>query len=405
MEQSLRVAVVGFGWMGQTHSQSLMRMPTLFPDAPYRAELAVCVDADPARLILATESYGFADATDDWAAAVSRDDIDVVFVCAPNMLHEPVVTAAAAAGHHVFCEKPVGGTPAQTVRMHAAAAHLTTGVGYNYRFAPLVVHAKALIDGGELGTVTNYRGRFFSMFGNDPLGLLTWRFKLAEGGHGVSSDILSHAIDLGMMLNGPITSVVGTGQTFVTERPLATGAASHYAVGSPDDPTGAVENEDYFGALVTFANGSSGTFEVSRTAFGPQSQMAFDVYGTDGALAWNHETMNELDVWIRDRHRTDTGGYTTVRAGEAHPHHMAFVPGEANSIGFSDLVAIEDHEFLCAVAAGEPHSAGFDQALAYVSVQAALLRSWVNRRWEDVVTLTLANVDDLVPDLAVSEPS
>lgn len=401
MRQHLGIAVVGFGWMGQAHARSVMRIPSLFDERSYAPELVVCADTVDERRTMAREGFGFGDATDDWRTAVDRPDVDVVYVTAPNMLHEQMVTAAVAAGKHVFCEKPVGGTPAQTVRCFEAAeaAGCITGVGYNYRFAPLVQHAKTLVDSGALGSITNYRGRFFSMFGADPLGLLSWRFELDQAGHGVSSDILSHAIDVAMMLNGPITKVVGSGATFIAERPIAQPGASHYARGRPGDPTGPVTNEDYFGALAVFANGSRGTFEVSRTMVGPESQMAFDIYGTEGAASWNLETMNELQLYMAPQAgSTPERGYTTIRAGERHPGHGAFVPGDANAIGFEDLVALEDHQYLSAVSDGRPHSAGFAEAAAYVSVQAALLRSWVSGAWENVIPLTSANIDELTPN-------
>ena len=400
MRQRLGIAVVGFGWMGQAHARSVMRIPSLFSDRRYAPELVVCADTVAERRVMAGEGFGFGDVTDDWRPAVDRPDVDVVYVTAPNMLHSEIVTAAVAAGKHVFCEKPVGGTPAQTVRCFEAAraAGSITGVGYNYRYAPLVQHAKALIDEGALGSITNYRGRFFSMFGADPLGLLSWRFGLDQAGHGVTSDILSHAIDLAMMLNGPIARVIGSGATFIAERPVAAAGASHYARGRPGDPTGPVTNEDYFGALAVFANGSRGTFEVSRTMVGPESQMAFDIYGTEGALGWNLETMNELRLYLAPENgSTSERGYTTVRAGERHPGHSAFVPGDANAIGFEDLVALEDHQYLSAVSDGRPHCAGFAEAVAYVSVQAALLRSWMSGAWEDVIPLTADNVEELAP--------
>ncbi len=382
------LAVVGFGWMGQAHSRSYLRLPTLFEDRPYHPDLVVCSDTVDSRLHAARSAFGFRDTTGDWRAAVDHPDADVVVICAPNMLHEPVATAAAEAGKHVFCEKPAGGTPVQTARIEQACrrAGVVTGVGYNYRFAPLVLHARRLIEAGDLGEITNYRGRFFSMYGADPLGLLSWRFLIDQAGHGVTTDILSHAVDLAMMLNGPITRVVGTGETFIKQRPLPSEAGTHYDRGKPGDPTGEVTNEDYFGALAVFANGSRGVFEAGRAIVGPQSQMAFDVYGTEGALSWNHETLNELQHF---RAADPQQGYTTVRAGERHPYHGAFVPGDANSIGFEDLVAIQDHEFLSAVAEGRPHGAGMEQALACVSVQAAMLKSWETGRWEDVESLRI----------------
>ncbi|MGZ4354355.1 MAG: Gfo/Idh/MocA family protein, partial [Gaiellaceae bacterium] len=296
-----------------------------------------------------------------------------------------VVEAACAAGKHVFCEKPVGGTPEQTARAAAAAraAGVITGVGYNYRFAPLVRHAAELIRSGRLGEITNYRGRFFSMYGSDPLGVLSWRFEQDEGGYGVSSDLLSHAVDLAHMLIGPIARVVGMRATVIAERPIAQPGAGHYGRGSASDPTGPVTNEDYAGALAVFESSVHATFESSRTLVGPESQMAFDVYGTKGALSWNLERLNELRLYLSDGEPNT--GYTTVFGGDRFPHHGNFVPGSANGIGFEDLVAIEDYEFLNAVARGEQHEPGFEAALDYVAVQAALIRSWDSGSWEDVV--------------------
>lgn len=395
----LGLAVVGFGWMGEAHSRSAARISSLFPDREFDVELVVCADNVPDRRERAVDGFGFVSATDDWRAAIDRTDVDVVYVTGPNMLHEEVATAAAAAGKAVFCEKPVGGTPDQTVRIEAAArrAGVVTGVGYNYRWAPLVQHAKQLIESGRLGEITNYRGRFFSMYGSDPLGLLSWRFEVDQAGHGVSSDILSHAVDLATMLIGPISSVSGTMETFIRERPLPSAGGTHYERGRPGDPTGPVTNEDYAGALVRFANGARGTFEASRTIVGPESQMAFDVYGTKGALRWNLETMNEMQVFLVDESGDAPRGYTTVYAGDRYPFHGNFVPGDANAIGYEDLKVIENHQFLTAVTRGEQHDPGFAQAVEYVSFQDAWLRSCQSGSWHDVTSLRLDQVVDAAP--------
>ena len=381
--------VVGFGWMGQAHSRSLLRLPTLFADRGYDPRLVVCGDPVAGRRAQATEAFGFAEATPDWRAVVEHPGVDAVVVAAPNMLHVEVVEAAAAAGKHVFCEKPVGGTPQDVVRAAAAVrrAGVISGVGYCYRRAPLVLHAKALLDAGRLGEITNYRGRFLSMYGADPLGLLSWRFLVEEGGYGVTSDLLSHAVDLAHMLVGPITRVVGTVETFIRRRPLpAAGAAGHYGRGAPGDPTGEVTNEDYVAMLCEFASGARGSFESSRAMVGPESEMAFDVHGTRGALGWDLERLNELRAHLPGE--GPETGYTTVRGGDRFPYHGAFVPGAGNPIGFEDLVAIEDHEFCEALAAGRPFAPGLSEALDYAAVQAALLRSVASGAWEDVVPLS-----------------
>jgi predicted dehydrogenase len=308
-------------------------------------------------------------------------------VTAPNMLHIPMIEAACAAGKAVFSEKPIGGKPEQAVRAYRAAeaAGVASGVGYNYIWSPLVIHARDLIASGELGEITHYRGRFMSMYGSDELGLLTWRFILDEAGYGVTSDILSHSVSMAQFLVGGIDEVVGMKHTTITHRPLPTEGASHYGRGKPEDPKGEVENEDFASMLCRFTSGATGTFEASRTTVGPESQNAFEVYGTKGALAWNLERINELQYY---RLGSDANtGYTTIFGGDRFPFHGAFVPGKANAIGFEDLVAIEDYSFLEALATGTRYSPGFAEAVDVVSVQQALIESWDSRTWQSVIDL------------------
>ena len=383
----LGVGVIGFGWLGQAHSRSLLRIPTLFERRPYEPRLIACSDVLSERVEQAVQSFAFRRGSTDWRAVVEDPEVDVVFIAAPNMLHVELIEAVCAAGKPVFCEKPVGGTPEQVVRAARAAqrAGVISGVGYNYRWAPLVSYARELIAAGELGEITNYQGRFFSMYGADPLGFNSWRFQLDEGGYGVTSDLLSHAVDLAHMLIGGIARVCATVATFIPERPIPAIGASHYGRGAPGDRKAPVTNEDYAAMLVEFESGARGTFEASRTVIGPESQMAFDVYGTGGAVGWSLERMNELRLY---RATADRGsGYTTVLGGDRFPHHGAFVPGAGNPIGYEDLVAIEDHEFCVAVAEDRPFAPGFEDALAWAAVHAALLRSAASGCWEAVSQL------------------
>jgi predicted dehydrogenase len=387
--ERIGIAVLGLGWMGQAHSRSALRIPSLFPDRAFTPELVVCADVEESRRHRAVSDFGFARAVEDWREAVSADDVDAVWVTAPNMLHIPMIEAACAAGKAVFSEKPIGGRPDQAVTAYRAAqaAGVATGVGYNYLWAPLVLHARDLIASGELGDITHYRGRFLSMYGSDELGLLTWRFLFDQAGYGVTSDILSHSVSLAQFLVGPITEVVGMRETTIKQRPLPTGAASHYGRGRPEDPKGDVENEDFASMLCTFANGATGTFEVGRALVGPESQNAFEIYGTKGALAWNLEELNELRLY-RLGEDANTG-FTTIFGGDRFPFHGAFVPGQANAIGFEDLVAIEDYSFLQSMATGTRFSPGFREAVDIVSVQQALIDSWESRTWERVRDLAV----------------
>jgi predicted dehydrogenase len=387
MNTRIGIAVLGLGWMGQAHARSMLRIPSLFPNRTFDPVLVVCADTEQERRDRAVNDFGFQRAVANWEEAVTADDVDAVWVTAPNMLHVPMIEAATRAGKAVFSEKPIGGKPEQTLAAFRAAeaASVPTGVGYNYLWAPLVLHARHLIESGALGEITHYRGRFLSMYGSDELGLLTWRFLLDQAGYGASSDILSHSISLAQFLIGDVSEVVGMRNTTIPERPIPSGAASHYGRGAPGDPKGAVENEDFASMLCTFANGATGTFESSRTMVGPESQNAFEVYGTKGALAWNLEKLNELQYYeLTD---SPNSGYTTIYGGDRFPFHGAYAPGQANAIGFEDLVATEDLSFLESIAQGTSFSPSFREAVDVVSVQQALINSWDSRTWEPVVDL------------------
>lgn len=386
----IRIGVIGFGWMGQAHTRAYRDIPVYFPESGIRPRLVAIADNVPARIELACQNFGFESGTSDWRELIARDDIDVVDITAPNALHQELVEAAAAAGKHIACEKPVGIEPAATAAIEAAGrrAGVISGCGYNYRWAPLVQYTRQLIADGRLGDLTHYRGRFFSMYGRDRLGLLSWRFLQDEAGYGALSDIMSHAIDMAQFLCGPIRRVVAVKETFVKERPIPVpGSGTHYDRGKPGDPTGPVTNEDYVGALVEFENGVRGTLEADRSIFGPQSSMAFELNGSKGAAAWDHERLNQLQLYLPEEQPTD--GFIEVLAGDAFPNQGHIVPGGGNSLGYEDLKLIEAFEFLRSVEAGRQHQPGFTEALANASVAAAMVRSWSSERWEDVVSLRI----------------
>lgn len=390
MPSSIGIGVIGFGWMGQAHSRSYLSIPKYFPGAGITPRLVAVADTVPERLDLAVQNFGFESGTTDWRVLVEHEDIDVVDITAPNTLHQELAEAAAAAGKHIFCEKPVGVVPQATAVMELAArkAGVITGAGYNYRWVPLVQYLRELIEEGRFGELTHYRGRFFSMYGRDRLGLLSWRFLQEEAGFGVLSDIMSHAIDMAQYLCGPITRVVSVKEIFVKERPLPTpGEGTHYGRGKPGDPTGKVTNEDYVGALVEFANGVRGTLEADRSIFGPQSSMALELNGSKGAASWDHEKLNQLQLYLPEEQPVD--GFIEVLAGDAFPHQGNIVPGGGNSLGYEDMKIIEALEFLRSIEAGRRFRPDFGDALATGSVAAAMARSWETERWEDVVSLRM----------------
>ena len=390
MTTDIGIAVIGMGWMGQAHSRAYLQVPLRFPQEGVRPRLVICADNVTKRAAQAQGVLGFEESTTDWQRVIAHPAVDVVNVTTPNNLHLEILQAAVAAGKHVFCEKPVGRTPQETAEIARIArqGNIITCTGYNYRWVPLVQHTRNLIQAGKLGDLTHYRGRFFSMYGSNPYGLLSWRFDFDVSGYGVLGDIMSHVVDMAHMLTGPVKRVSSQVHTFIPKRPKPIpGKGTHYSVGKPGDPMGDVTNEDYVGALVEFENGVRGAFEVSRTIFGPKNQFAFELNGTHGAVTWDFERMNELQVYLPgDEYEHD--GYMCLVGGDQYPYHGNFVPGSGSGIGYEDLKVIEAYEFLQSVLNNRQHTPGFEDALAVAKVNAAMIRSWESGRWEEVTPLS-----------------
>ena len=383
----LGIGLIGFGWMGQSHSRAYRNIEVYFPGSATQPRLVAMADPVQERVETAVQHFGYQQGSGDWREVVHHPGVEIVDITAPNAFHRMIAEEAAAAGKIVFCEKPVGEHPEDTTAIARAirGAGVLSGCGYNYRWAPLVQHVHALIQEGRFGKLTHYRGRFFSMYGRDPLSLLTWRFT-DRSRYGTLTDIMSHAIDMALFLCGPIRRVVANRETFITHRPIPIpGKGTHYDVGSAADPTGPVTNEDYVGALVEFENGARGTLESDRTIVGPQSDMAFELNGTKGAVTWTHEKLNALELYLPEEQSVD--GFVQVLAGDWLPHQGNIVPGNGNSIGYEDLKLIELYEFLQAVGSGSMFSPDFEAAARVAEVQAAMARSWESGGWESVQAL------------------
>jgi len=385
MGRVVGIGVVGMGWMGEAHSRAYRLVADRFADRGISARLVACADVDAGRAEAARARFGFERATTDWRGVVDDPAVEAISITAPNARHLAVIRAAIEAGKHVNCEKPVGRTPEETLEAAqlARAAGQITFVGYNYRWAPIVQHAASLIAAGALGELTHYRGRFLNGYASDPDGVLSWRF-LAEQGYGTLSDLLSHAIDMAHLLAGPVDEVVGSRETFIRTRPLPRSGGTHYDTASPDDPRGEVTNEDYVGALVRFRSGARGTLEACRVITGSQCDLAFEVHGTRGALAWSFERMNELRYFRRDAGSPMETGWTIELSGPAHPFHRAFNPGWGVGLGFDDLKVIEAAQFLQGMVSGVQGPPGFEDAAAVARVQQAIAASWDSRGWESV---------------------
>ena len=376
MTQVVGVGVVGTGWMGTAHSRAYLQAADRFADSGIRAKLVVCADEVAARAKETQQRFGFERHTDRWRDVVEDPEVQVVNVATPNYLHLEVVTAAVAAGKHVFCEKPVGKDARETaeIERRAREAGVLTFVGFNYRWAPMVQYARQLACEGKLGRLTHFRGRFLAGYASNPETPLSWRFQQELSGSGVSGDLLTHVVDMSLYLAGPIKRVVGNRETFIQHRPTAGGAG------------GDVTNEDYVGALVQFANGTRGNVEVCRVIQGHKCDWSFEMEGTQGALSWNFERMNELTVFQPD----GTGahdGYTRIVSGPNHPFHGRFNPATGTGLGYDDLKTIEAQQFLQSIAARHQAEPGFAEALRVAEVLAAIERSWQTESWQEVTRL------------------
>jgi len=391
--QEYGLGVIGMGWMGETHSRAFAQVADRFWQTGVKARLVACADADLQRAEQAQSRFGFETCSREWRAVVENPGVDIVAIAAPNSMHLALVKAAAAAGKHVFCEKPVGRNLQETRQITRAVeqAGVNSAVGFNYRWVPLVQYARELVTTGALGPPTHFRSRFFAMYGHNPLSRLSWRFSQEQAGFGTLGDLLSHVVDMALFMAGPIVQTVGIGHTFIPARPLPIpGQGTHFSLGRAEDPHGSVTNEDYVAALVEFASGAHGVLEGCRVMYGPKCEMAFDWHGHDGAVRWNFERMNELEVYRpQDKQKIGTApdphdGFARIMAGPEHPHFHWFQPGAGIGLGYDDLKTLEAFQFLQSIARGCSHTPGVAQALRVAEVQDAIGRSWDSGAWVKV---------------------
>ncbi|GAA3370986.1 Gfo/Idh/MocA family oxidoreductase [Streptomyces antimycoticus] len=382
MVSTLGVAVVGFGWMGRVHTQAYVRLPHHFPQLPVRPELVTVADEVPGRAEEAAGRYGFATAVRDWQEVAADPRIQAVSIAAPNFLHREIGIAMARAGKHIWIEKPVGLTAddARAVAAAVAEAGVQGAVGFNYRNAPAVQTARAMIAAGEIGTVTHARVRLFSDYAAHPEGALTWRYERARGGSGVLGDLASHGVDLARFLLGEIDTLTADTAVFVPERARPTGATAGHTRATGGE-LGPVENEDYVSCLLRFASGARGVLEACRVSVGEQNTYGFEIHGTKGAVFWDFRRMGELGVSHGTAYQDQP--VSTVYIGPGHGEYAAFQPGAANSMGYDDLKVIEAYQFVRSIAEGTAYGATLDDAVHSATVLDAMARSaergtWVN---------------------------
>jgi predicted dehydrogenase len=382
--REIGIGLLGVGWMGQLHSASYRRVRDHYPACQGTPRLVIAADASQERARAASEELGYESWTADWREVLAHPEVDAVSITAPNFLHLEMALAAAEAGKHIWVEKPLGRFPAETVRAAdgVTAAGVRNVVGLNYRHAPAVQYARRLIASGEIGEVNHYRSQFLASYASHPQGGLSWRFSRDLAGYGILYDLMSHEVDLAQFLLGPIARVTGRWSTLIKRRPrLQMGTGTHFTVGGNAE-LGEVENEDRVTALVEFETGVIGTIESSRVAVGPEARYVFEANGTEGAVAWNFERMNELQLCqplpSGDR------GYCTVYMSPNHPDFAHFQPGPGLPMSYSDLKVIEAYLFMESIVDGVQRTPGVAEMAAAARVLDAIARSAESEAWEEV---------------------
>lgn len=384
----LRVGVVGLGWMGRLHARSLACLPHHYPDLPLIARLVAWADpvVDDVTMVTA-RVLGFETHHLDWRDLVARDDIDLVCVTGPNATHRDVAVAAAGAGKHLWIEKPAGRNGCETQQIVEAvdAANVRAAAGFNYRNAPAVEHARALVASGRLGRIEHSTVQFAADYSAHPDGALTWRFQNEIAGSGVLVDLVGHATDLLRYVVADLSEVMADTATFITERPLPpTSAASHFSRGDAAGERQKVENEDYVNALLRLTDGSRGILESSRTAVGDQCAYTLEVHGTHGSVSWDFRRMGELRTCL-DQDCQDAA-WSTVLAFPGMGEFGVFQPGTGGAMSFDDLKVIEAARLIESISTGRPVGATVHDALVAARIVDALQASAAEAGWTTVVT-------------------
>ena len=386
--RQISIGIIGTGWMGSVHCRAYREVSERFPESGLAANLVACADNLPGRAAAEAQRLGIPRATEDWRELLDDPSIDAVSIATRNDSHVEIAIAAAESGKHIFCEKPVGRTPAETAAIAAAArsSGVVTFVGFCYRWVPLVAYAAQLARSGRLGRILHYRGTFFAAYGATPLAFRTWRYVFDESGYGVLGDLMTHVVDMATLLAGPIVEVSSQQQTVYPERPAPIPGADHYAIGSDADPRLPVSNEDSVITQARFESGATASLEASRILQTPANEFGFSIYGTEGVASWQFSLLNKLQLFIAGE-EPERIGINTVFGGRFHPNHARFSADLGGGIDYEALQVIGAHRFLSAIAAGESQAPDFESTLKVSEVNAAMTRSWQSRRWEPVTAV------------------
>ncbi|MBU6400664.1 MAG: Gfo/Idh/MocA family oxidoreductase, partial [Verrucomicrobia bacterium] len=347
--KTFNVALIGCGFMGKAHSNA-WRQATHF--SPLKADVRLhtivgCKEEAATVLPAAIAKWGWERGSIDWREVVASPEIDIVDIVAPNHVHAEIAIAAAAAGKHILCEKPLALNVKECAAMLAAAkkAKVIHMVNQNYRRVPAVAQARKMIQEGTLGTLYHYRARYAQDWITDPNFPLVWRLQKKLSGSGAHGDINAHIIDLGRYLIGEFAEVCGLMHTFIKERPLLEKDAKKegLTVSGTGKKMGKVTVDDTALFMGRFKNGAIASLEATRFALGRKNQITFEINGSKGSLAFDLEDLNRLQYYDHTQPE-DRQGFRDIlvtQPGKIHPYVGQWWP-PGHIIGY-------EHSFVHAV--------------------------------------------------------
>ncbi len=387
---ALGVGMVGYAFMGRTHSQAWRNVSAFF-DLPVRPSMVALCGRSEQAVSDAAARLGWAAAETDWRRLIARDDVDIVDICTPGDMHAEIAVEALAAGKHVLCEKPLANTVAEAAAMAEAAERaaergVRAMVAFNYRRVPAVAFARRLVAEGRLGVLRHVRAQYLQDWIVDPEFPLVWRLQRDKAGSGALGDIGAHIVDTAQFITGELlTGVSALTETFVRERPLAEGSAGLAAQGGPSGgATGPVTVDDAALFIGRLTNGALASFEATRFATGRRNALRIEVNGSLGSLAFDFEAMNEL--WFYDHTQpAEEAGFRRILVTEpGHPYAGAWWP-PGHGLGYDHTFTHEVWDFLAAIAEGIAPSPSFADGLRVQKVLAAVERSAAgDSRWTAV---------------------
>lgn len=335
------IGILGYGSMGRAHAAAFQRLPHVFWPPPLRPRLVAVCGRTTGKVDDFARRFGVARVYPTWEEVLADPEVEVFDNTGPNASHLEPCLAAAKAGKHLICEKPLARNADEAWQMLAAAgaAGVRHTTAFVYRFVPAVRLARQLLQDGALGRIYHFRARYLQAGHADPETPWRWRHQRELAGTGVLGDLGSHVVDLARFLVGEPESVGGALATYVHQRPME----------SNPGQLGTVETDDAFAASVTFRNGAIGTLEASKVCWGRWNNLQFEVNGERGSLAFDLERMNELEVYLEEDRRRGLGGFRRVHVNEpGHPFAEHWWP--RHPLGWDTLFVYQVHHFLAAVA-------------------------------------------------------